>query len=148
MNQYNLAIANDHRGFDLKTEIIRRFTSVRFGYKIQQFLDLGTHNKEPIDYPDLAKQLGDEIINEVVEFGVLICDTGIGMSIAANRYSEIRAALCFDLRMAELARLHNDANVLVLGASINSIDNAAAMVDKFLCTKFEGGRHRARVNKL
>jgi len=143
MQNYQLAIASDHAGVDLKDKIINFL-------KKQNILavDLGSNKDERVDYPDYAHAMVEKMIEGSVERGVLICSTGIGMSIAANRSSDIRAALCSTEFMAECSRLHNDANILVLGAKIVSHDTALKMVEKFLNTEFEGGRHARRLAKI
>lgn len=143
MKIYDILIANDHSGFILKNKIVKYLLD-----KNISVLDYGTNTQETVDYPDYAKKVVDGILEESAPLGILICVTGIGMSIAANRVSGIRAALCFDLFMAERARAHNDANILVLGAEILEENMAYQMVDKFLKTKFEGGRHSRRLSKI
>lgn len=143
MKTYDILIASDHTGFILKGKIINYLLSNNI-----PVLDYGTHNQAVVDYPDYAKKVVDGILEKIAPLGVLICGTGIGMSIAANRISEIRAALCFDLFMAERARAHNDANILVLGVKIPDEQTACQMVTKFLTTKFEGGRHTTRLSKI
>ncbi|GAB4167398.1 MAG: ribose 5-phosphate isomerase B [Rickettsiaceae bacterium] len=143
MQNYDMAVASDHAGVKLKEKIIKTFA--KKGIKI---LDLGTDSDDRVDYPDFAHRMVEEIIEETVEKGVLICGTGIGMSIAANRSSAIRAALCFNEFMAERARAHNDANILVLGSKIVEDEVSIKMVEKFLGTKFEGGRHSRRLAKI
>lgn len=143
MKNYDLAIASDHSGVNLKAKII--LSLEKKGMKI---LDLGTNNDESVDYPDYAHKMAEEILEETTELGILICGTGIGMSIAVNRSSAIRAALCTSEYMAERARLHNNANVLVLGSKLVDDSISLKMVDKFLNTKFEGGRHARRLAKI
>ncbi|MDR0296923.1 MAG: ribose 5-phosphate isomerase B [Rickettsia sp.] len=143
MKTYNILIASDHSGFSLKNKIINYLNN-----KNISILDYGTYNQEAVDYPDYSKKVVDGILENRAPLGILICGTGIGMSIAANRTSEIRAALCFDLFMAERSRAHNDANIIVLGAKIPNGELACQMVDKFLTTKFEGGRHSTRLSKI
>lgn len=130
-------IASDHAGFDLKAFLIKKFPTL---------IDLGTDSAESVDYPDFAKKLGQEI--QEGDFGILICGSGVGISIAANRFKNIRAALCLNEKIAELARRHNDANVLCLGARLINEEKAIEIIEKFLATKFEGGRHIERVKKL
>ncbi|MFT7099039.1 MAG: ribose 5-phosphate isomerase B [Rickettsiales bacterium] len=138
-----IAIASDHAGFDLKSLIIKEFGS-KF-----QIIDLGCDNSEiSVDYPDFAKKLAQEIISKSVDFGILVCGSGIGISIAANRFKQIRAALCHNSQTAELSRKHNDANVLCLGARIVNEKDAIKIVETFLNTDFEGARHARRVEKL
>ncbi len=129
-------IASDHAGFELKSYLQTQFN----------LLDLGTHDKESCDYPIFAKRLAVRLKND--DKGILICGTGIGMSIAANRFKNIRAALCFNEEMAALARQHNDANIIVLGARIISQETAKNCVEKFLSTDFEGGRHQRRLELI
>lgn len=143
MSIFDLVIASDHAGFKLKTQIIKFLQEKKL-----KILDLGTNSLESVDYPDFAAALTDRIIEETAPKGILICATGIGMSIAANRRSEIRAALCFNELTAERARLHNDANVLVLGSLITDKNPAFKMIEIFLNTNFEGGRHAHRLNKI
>lgn len=143
MKTYELLIASDHTGVMLKNKIIKHLHG-----KGISVLDYGPHGKEIVDYPDYAKKVVDGLLENIAPFGILICATGIGMSIAANRTSKIMAALCFDLFMAERARAHNDANILVLGAEVLEAKTAYQMVDKFLTTMFEGGRHSTRLAKI
>ena len=143
MQNYGLAIASDHTGVMLKHKIIKMLEDQKI-----KILDLGTDNDEKVDYPDYANKVVEVIIEQTANLGILICGTGIGMSIAANRSSDIRAALCFNEFMAERARLHNDANILVLGSKICEDDIALKMVNIFLNTKFEGGRHLRRISKI
>ena len=137
-----LAIASDHGGYDLKELIKERFSGCF------EFIDLGTTSKESVDYPEYGQAVAKSIINGDATRGIIICGTGIGISIAANRFPEIRAALATDTVMARLAREHNDANVLALGARM--IDTALAfdITETFLNTEFEGGRHARRIEKL
>jgi ribose 5-phosphate isomerase B len=138
-----IAIASDHAGFDLKSIIIKEFGSK------YQIIDLGCDNSESsVDYPDFAQKLSKNIIDKSVNFGILICGSGIGISIAANRFSQIRAALCHNSKIAEISRKHNDANVLCLGARIVDEENALRIVQTFLNTDFAGGRHAKRIEKL
>lgn len=143
MKTYTVLIASDHSGFLLKRKIINYLNN-----KNISIFDYGTYNQETVDYPDYSKKVVDGILENRAPLGILICGTGIGMSIAANRTSEIRAALCFDLFMAERSRAHNDANIIVLGAKLPNEELACQMVDKFLTTKFEGGRHSTRLLKI
>ncbi|MFK7840385.1 MAG: ribose 5-phosphate isomerase B [Bdellovibrionales bacterium] len=136
-----IAIACDHGGYDLKEEIKSRFASY-------EWLDLGTNGCESVDYPDFGQKLAGVIAGEDAETGILICGTGIGISIAANRHTAVRCGLCTDTTMARLTRQHNDANVLALGARITGVEAAMDIVSVFLETDFEGGRHQNRVNKL
>lgn len=139
-------IASDHAGYGLKCEIIEWFKPRSEAYHIQ---DLGPYNQERVDYPDYADKLALALKQAgPTSRGVLICGSGIGMSIAVNRYPHIRAALCYDGLAAGLARAHNDANVLVLGARLMGIEPVYACLTAFFSQEFEGGRHQARVDKL
>lgn len=135
------AISSDHAGFALKEALKKRFAAV-------SWLDLGTNGPDSVDYPDFGKALGQAITDGKAERGIVICGSGIGISIAANRFPKVRAALCITSEMAKLARQHNDANVLALGARLVDEETAFAIVQAFLDTEFEGGRHAARVAKL
>lgn len=143
MQNYDLAIATDHAGVKLKAKIIKFLQQ-----KNLIVLDLGTDGDESVDYPDFARKMVEEIREETAPMGILICGTGIGMSIAANRSSSIRAALCTSEYMAERSRMHNDANVLVLGSKLVPDELSLKMVEKFIETKFEGGRHSRRLAKI
>jgi ribose 5-phosphate isomerase B len=138
-----VAIAADHGGFDLKSALVPVLREL--GATV---LDLGTTSRESVDYPEFADALAAAIIDGRAGRGVLICGTGIGMSIAANRHPGIRAALCHDGLTARLARQHNDANVLALGGRVTGIETARDCLTNFLNTTFEGGRHARRVAKL
>ncbi len=143
MQNYDLAIASDHAGINLKAKIVQFLQK-----KNMKILDLGTDTDESVDYPDYSHKMVEEIIEETAPKGILICGTGIGMSIAANRSSSIRAALCVTEYMAERARMHNDANILVLGSKLTPDALSIKMVEKFLKTEFEGGRHARRLAKI
>lgn len=136
-------IASDHAGFELKKYLISELSKINF-----PIIDLGTNSAEKsVDYPDFAKKLCQKIKSEA-DFGILICGSGIGISIAANRFKHIRAALCHNQKLAKLARAHNDANVICLGARIIKEKSAFAAIKTFLNTNFEDGRHAKRVKKL
>lgn len=141
-NKPLIAIAADHGGFSLKQAVITAYAD-RF-----DFLDLGTNSEESCNYADYGHALAEAIEQGKAEKGIIICGSGIGISIAANRHKAIRAALCTDVTMARLTRLHNDANVLALGARIIGQQVAFDCIDVFMATAFEGGRHQARVEKL
>jgi len=136
-----IAIGNDHRGLKMKDEIIRLV--VDMGHEPQDF---GAFDTQSVDYPDIAQTVGQNVVAGKFEFGILVCGTGIGMSIAANKVKGIRAALCCDTFMAERARLHNDANVLCLGAERTS--KAPEIVRIFLTTGYEGGHHQQRLDQI
>jgi ribose 5-phosphate isomerase B len=138
-----IAIAADHGGFDLKSLLILELRAL--GYDV---LDLGTMNRDSVDYPDFAAMLAGAIGDGRAARGVLVCGTGIGMSIAANRHRGIRAALVHDVTSARLARQHNDANVLVLGGRVIGPEVAKDCAKTFFTTEFEGGRHARRVAKM
>jgi ribose 5-phosphate isomerase B len=136
-----VAIACDHGGYELKEAIKAKFPDVAW-------MDLGTNSAESVDYPDYADKMADAIADDTAPLGILICGTGIGISIAANRNKAVRAALCTDSTMAKLTRQHNDANVLALGARITGVESAFDIVDIFINTEFEGGRHARRIEKM
>ncbi|MBM3525460.1 MAG: ribose 5-phosphate isomerase B [Alphaproteobacteria bacterium] len=138
-----IAIACDHAGLGLKTELTDALRAD--GHAV---VDLGTHSADRVDYPDYADALAAALAEGRATRGVLVCGTGIGISIAANRHKHIRAALCHDTTTARLCREHNDANVLVLGARTTGIEVAKDCVAVFLATGFMGGRHAGRVAKL
>lgn len=144
MDRIKVAIAADHGGYDLKEEV-KNFTID--GLNIE-WIDLGAHSTESVDYPQYGFAMAEALKNNTADKGIIICGTGIGISIAANRYPHIRAALCTSPEMAKLTREHNNANVLALGARIISKDTAMACVETFLTTEFEGGRHARRVDQL
>ena len=143
MSKPSIAIASDHAGFHLKT--ILKVHLEKSGYQIT---DLGTNSEKSVDYPDYGFALAQAIVTKEADAGVLICGTGIGISIAANRYNGIRAALVHDALGARMSRLHNDANVICFGGRMIGEDLAKDCLNTFLETKFEGGRHSRRVNKL
>ena len=138
----SIIIASDHAGFLVK-EKVKIFLNKS---KIKS-LDLGTFTEERVDYPDYAQKLALSV-KKKSSFGILICGSGIGVSIAANRFKEIRAAVCYNQLSASLARKHNNANVLCLGARLINFNNTKKIINTFISTKFEGGRHTTRVKKL
>ena len=138
-----VAIAADHRGFELKNAMVPELRALGL-----EVLDLGTMNGDAVDYPDLAEALAAALRDGRAARGVLICGTGIGMSIAANRHRAIRAALVHDAATARLARQHNDANVLVLSGMSVGPERAKDCVKTFFSTSFDGGRHARRVAKM
>ena len=143
MQNRNIVIGSDHAGFDLKLKILE----YKFKPKIN-FSDEGTFTKHSVDYPDYGKLVAQKIDNGKFLKGVLICGSGVGMSIVANRYKNVRAALCIDEKMAILSRQHNDANIIVLGSRLISFEQAIKCLEGFFFTNFEKGRHIARINKL
>jgi len=140
----NVIIGSDHAGLDLKEEIKRSLTE-KGEYPVT---DMGTFSNEPVDYPIIAHQVAKNISEKKFRWGILICGSGIGMSIVANRYPHVRAALCSNLYGVKVSRQHNDANILVLGGRILGTDLALEMVDLFLHTQFEGGRHQRRLEQI
>ena len=143
MNKEKIAIGSDHGGFEYKEEIKKHL--VEKGYDV---IDVGTFSKESCDYPVIAQNLTQKIIDNELEKGILICGTGIGMSIAANKVKGIRAALCGDTFSARATRAHNNSNVLCLGQRVIGIELAFDIVDIWLSTEFDGGRHQKRIDML
>ncbi len=137
-----IAIGCDHRGLELKQFVIKLLAESGYNYE-----DFGTYTTDPVDYPDIAKTVAEAVARGDFERGILLCDTGIGVSIAANKVKGIRAALCCDAFSACRARLHNDANILCL-AAIKGQEPVPEIVRSFLATEFEGGRHQRRVDKI
>jgi ribose 5-phosphate isomerase B len=138
-----IPIAADHAGFELKQKLVE--TMRELGYEPQ---DMGAHSPEPSDYPDLAHPVAQAVAEGRAQRGVLLCGSGIGMDIVANRYPRVRAALVWDPHIAELSRKHNDANVLVLPARFISESTGVEILKRWLTTDFEGGRHERRVEKI
>ena len=139
MKNKTVYIASDHAGFKLKSQLLKIFSKMA---------DLGTKSNESVDYPDFAHKLTKEVLKNKDNLGILICGTGVGMSIAANRKKGIRAGLVNDTKTARLIRKHNDANVLVLPGRFINTNEAKKCVQAFLSTKFESGRHKKRINKI
>ena len=137
-----ILIASDHAGFHLKEELKKHFTSEH------EFIDFGPNASDSVDYPDYAHILSQKISESKDSFGILICGSGIGMSMVANRYKDVRAALCLNEKMAQLSREHNNANVLVLGSRLISCEEAIKCLIMFFKSKFEGNRHQARLDKF
>jgi len=139
-----IAIGSDHRGVELKKTIINLLEETG-----HEFEDFGSYNTESVDFPDFALHVAGGVAGGNFERGILICDTGIGMCIAANKVKGIRAALCYNAFNARRARQHNDANILCLGGGEGQLqDPVAEIVDAFLNTEFEGGRHQRRIDKI
>jgi ribose 5-phosphate isomerase B len=138
-----IAIASDHAGYDLKLILIAFL--IQEGREIE---DLGPINSDSVDYPDYGIKLAQTIVDQKADKGILVCGTGIGMSITVNRFPEIRGALCSDLYTAKLCREHNDSNVLVLAGRVIGIGLAQEIVRTWLNTPFEGGRHQRRLDKI
>ncbi|MCX8094878.1 MAG: ribose 5-phosphate isomerase B [Caldisericia bacterium] len=137
-----IAIGSDHAGFELKEEL-KKFLCVEY-----DTIDVGTNSTESVDYPDFAKKVCELILKKEVDFGILICGTGIGMSITANKFKGVYASLCYDKITASLARRHNNANVLCIGGRTTKLDDAIEIVKTFLEENFEGERHERRLNKI
>ena len=135
-------IASDHGGFKLKNTVVLKFS------KKQKIIDLGPKSNNSVDYPDFAHRLSYKIKKNGKYFGILICGSGIGMGIAANRHKNIRAALCYNIKSAKLSREHNNANVMTIGARFTKKKLALKCVDAFIKTNFKGGRHLRRVKKI
>jgi ribose 5-phosphate isomerase B len=138
-----IAIASDHGGFDLKENVIAHLMSD--GWKID---DLGPTNEDSVDYPDYGIKLAEIIAKKKVERGIVICGTGVGMSIVVNRFSGIRGTLCSDIYTAKMCRQHNDSNILIMGGRVIGKGLALEIVDTWLNTAFEGGRHQRRLDKI
>jgi ribose 5-phosphate isomerase B len=138
-----IAIGCDHRGFALKQVIMSLLQKTDYSHQ-----DFGCHSTDPVDYPDIAQKVGEAVASGNFDKGILICNTGIGMSIAANKIQGIRAALCCNVVAAKRARQHNDANVLCLSGEDIDTASVSEIVQTFLATDFEGGRHLRRVNKI
>lgn len=138
-----IIVASDHAGFEFKGHILRYLS----GNKIET-LDLGTENNYSVDYPDYASKVAKLISRGEIDRGILICGTGIGMSIVANKFTGVRAALCHNLETAKASRRHNDANILVLGGRVLTEAVALSIVETWMNTPFDGGRHQDRVDKI
>ena len=138
-----VVLASDHAGFKLKEEIKKFLIK-----KKRKVLDLGTANVSSVDYPDYAHLLSKKIEKNKDQFGILICGSGAGMSMAANKHKNIRAALCYDIKSTKLSRLHNNANVMTIVAKLTKKNVALKCVSTFLKTDFDGGRHSLRVKKI
>ena len=140
----NITIGSDHGAVDLKEEVkmvLHEFGDVHVK-------DVGTFGKEAVDYPDIAEKVCADVVSGKADRGIVLCGTGIGISIAANKIDGIRAALCGDVYSAIMSRKHNDANVLAMGGRVTGIGPAGEIVRAWVCTEFEGGRHARRVDKI
>jgi len=135
-------IASDHAGYNLKKFIVSKLS------KEKKILDLGSDSKNSVDYPDYAKKLSKKVASNKGSFGILVCGSGMGMAITANKTKNIRAALCYSINNTKLSRLHNNANIITLGARLINKNKAFNLIRVFLKTKFEGGRHLRRVKKI
>lgn len=138
-----IAIGCDHGGFELKEHIKKHLDEIGEEYK-----DYGTYSEESVDYPDCAAPVCKAIQDKTADKGILICGTGIGISIAANKHKGIRAALCSDVYSAKMTKQHNNANIICLGGRVTGRELAFMIVDTWLATEFEGGRHEARIEKI
>ena len=140
-------IASDHGGFELKSEVLT-YLNEEFE-KEYEVIDLGTYSEESVNYPDYGHKVGNSVSEDLKNnLGIVICGTGIGISISANKVKGIRAALCHSVEYAKLSREHNNANVLAMGGRFTTIENAKNMLDIFLSTEFEGGRHLGRIEAI
>ena len=138
-----LFISSDHAGFKLKEEIKKYFK------RKYSFIDLGTDNsKISVNYPDYAHSLSKKVSKNSKNFGILVCGSGMGMSMAANKHKKIRAAVCYSVKNTKLSRLHNNANIITLGSRLTKKNIAFKCIEVFINTKFEGGRHSKRVRKI
>ena len=136
-------ISSDHAGYNLKELIKKRFS------KKYKFHDLGTNNsKISVNYPDYAHKLCKKVSNNIKNMGILVCGSGMGMSMAANKHKKIRAAVCYSVKNTKLSRLHNNANIITVGSRLTSKNLAIKLINIFLKTKFEGGRHMRRVKNI
>ena len=138
-----IALGSDHAGFELKEDLRSYLTQMKI-----DALDLGTYSEDSVDYPDVAVKVAEKVARGEVERGLLICGSGIGMSIVANRFAGVRAALCHDLYTARISREHNNANILTLGGRLIGKGLAREILRVWLETEFQGGRHERRLNKI
>ena len=145
MTPLTIAIGADHAGFETKEKIKKLLKEEFPGTKVT---DAGTHSNDSVDYPDFAHQVASLVADEIVEAGILICGSGNGVCITANKHKGVRAALCWTKELAALSRLHNNANVLCIPARFVSHETVNEMVETFMTTEFEGGRHAKRADKI
>ncbi len=138
-----ISLGSDHRGYKTKEYIKKILKNLSIEYS-----DKGTLNEESCDYPDFAQKVVKDVISKDSDFAILICGSGIGMSMAANRFKDIRAALCLNVKMSEMARKHNNANVLVLSADFIEVEDINNILNAWLSSDFEGGRHERRIRKI
>ena len=138
-----IILASDHAGFKLKEEIKNFLIKKR-----KEILDLGTNNTDSVDYPDFAHRLSNKMKKNSKQIGILVCGSGIGMDMAANRHKNIRAALCYSIKSTKLSRQHNNANVMTIGARLTTKNVALKCVNAFINTNFKGGRHLRRIKKI
>ncbi len=138
-----VAIGSDHAGFEYKTYLIKKLKKLGL-----QVIDMGTNGDQSVDYPDFAHPVATKVANKAVDFGVLVCGSGNGVCITANKHEGVRAALCWTVEVAKVVRMHNDANIICMPARFVSKMMAGKMLDAFIETKFEGGRHQKRIDKI
>ena len=138
-----VCIASDHAGFDLKEDIKNHLID-----KNVSIFDIGPYNNQSVDYPDFAKKVARYVASNKSKIGILVCGSGTGMAMSANKIKKVRAAVCYNAASARLSRMHNNANILALGSRLTNKQNAIKLVNVFLSTKFEGGRHLRRVKKI
>ena len=138
-----ISISSDHAGFELKESIKNFLIKRKF-----LVLDLGPRDDRSVDYPDYAKKLAKNIISKKSDTGILVCGSGIGMAMSANRFKKIRAAVCYNAKSTKLSRSHNNANIIAIGSRLTNKNLALKLVMIFLKTKFDGGRHKRRTNKI
>ena len=138
-----ISISSDHAGFELKESIKNFLIKKKF-----LVLDLGPRDDRSVDYPDYAKKLAKNIISKKSDTGILVCGSGIGMAMSANRFKKIRAAVCYNIKSTQLSRSHNNANIIAIGSRLTNKNLALKLVMIFLKTKFDGGRHKRRTNKI
>ena len=138
-----ISISSDHAGFELKESIKKFLIKKKF-----LVLDLGPRDDRSVDYPDYAKKLAKNIISKKSDTGILVCGSGIGMAMSANRFKKIRAAVCYNVKSTQLSRSHNNANIIAIGSRLTNKNLALKLVMIFLKTKFDGGRHKRRTNKI
>ena len=136
-----IAIGSDHGGFELKKILLQEFHELKFQ-------DYGAFSTEAVDYPDIAFQVAEDVSNGICEKGILICRSGVGMNIAANKVKGIRAALCFNRKMAEMSKRHEDVNILTIGADYVTVEETIEMVKAWLENQFDGDRHQRRIDKI
>ncbi|MCB0738474.1 MAG: ribose 5-phosphate isomerase B [Bacteroidetes bacterium] len=136
-----VAIGGDHAGYELKEELKKHFSNI-------EFVDYGPYSADSVDYPDFAHKVANAVTNGIVDFGILICGSANGVSMAANKHAQIRAAICWTPEIAVLAKGHNNANIISLPARFISTITAIDIVNAFVNTEFEGGRHQKRIDKI
>ena len=138
-----VSLSSDHAGYKLKEHIKKTLNKKKI-----KVLDLGPKNDKSVDYPDFAKKLAKNVISKKSNIGILVCGSGTGMAMSANKFKKIRAAVCYNKASTRLSRMHNNANILALGSRLTKKSTALKLVNIFLSTKFEGGRHLRRVKKV